>query len=427
MRVFIECTSTLASPYNTGIQRASRNLVAASLTLPGPWSCTAVAYNGRHLISVDAPPARAASRSRPSASERMRSAFHGARSAAVRALPSSSLSKALHSQRLEYALRRAVNGTQNAASWLGSFADGQPRVEFTRGDALVLLDPSWNIDLSGEIDRARAAGVKVWVVVNDLIPIDFPDLAPEGSPTLMRKWLRRVATRADGMLAISRSTADDLRVYLAGAHSARAHALPVDFFYLGVGLDPEPEDAPLDAITRACDADCAFLMVGTLEPRKNYALVVELFDRMWAAGSDARLVIFGRVGWKSETLVRHLRTHRQRNRRLFWFESGSDRELEYAYRHAAALIFPSRCEGFGLPLVEAMQYGLPVIASDIPVFREIGGDYPVYCTVNDQRMLERALHRECIQHGAAHRRARRPWLSWPESARMLLEKVSASP
>jgi alpha-1,2-rhamnosyltransferase len=69
----------------------------------------------------------------------------------------------------------------------------------------------------------------------------------------------------------------------------------------------------------------------------------------------------------------------------------SDLELQYLYRKVAALIFSSRIEGFGLPLVEALQQGLPVIASDIPVFKEIGGEYPMYFRDGDLTDLARVL------------------------------------
>jgi O-antigen biosynthesis alpha-1,2-rhamnosyltransferase len=121
--------------------------------------------------------------------------------------------------------------------------------------------------------------------------------------------------------------------------------------------------------------------------------MLDVFDRLWADDIGARLLLFGRLGWRSDELARRMRAHPQFGRRLFWFESGSDSELDYAYRHASALIFASRCEGFGLPLVEAMHYGMPVIASDIPVFREIGGDYPSYFDLDVPGSLEQVLRR----------------------------------
>ena len=131
----------------------------------------------------------------------------------------------------------------------------------------------------------------------------------------------------------------------------------------------------------------------------------------------------------SHELEARIRGHSQFGRRLLWLDAGSDSELDYAYRHSSALIFASRCEGFGLPLVEAMQYGLPVLASDIPVFREIGGDYPIYIDTRDHRPLYDAIRGFDAKNAEVPRAQRNPraWLSWSDSARMLLEKVGVLP
>ena len=427
--MFLECTSTLESRYNTGIQRAGRNLVNQSLAVAGPWACTPIFYNGRHFQEIDDLPLRAAAgEQQAGAKDLLRRAFHRLRDGTSAALPFKATRGALHSQRLEYSLRRAVHGTHNAARWLRSFGAGPSRrVEFRSGDALVLLDPAWSVDLTSELRRARAADAWVWVVVNDLIPITHPDLAPEGSPILMNKWLRRVTPHASAMLGISRCVADELRTHLS---EIAPGAVPrVDYFYLGAGLDQVPRETSVASeIERACSAPGAtvYLTVGTLEPRKNHARILDVFDLLWARGVDTRLLIFGRLGWRSDKLARRICAHRELGRRLFWFREGSDAELEYAYRHATALIFASRCEGFGLPLVEAMQYGLPVLASDIPVFREIGSDYPMYFDLDAAGALEDLIQRfeKQMASGIAARRAPRSWLTWADSARMLLDKVT---
>jgi len=431
-RVFLECTSTLASRYNTGIQRAGRNLVNAALAAPGPWTCTAIVYNGRHFAAIDGLPRQAPSATgRASATDRLRRMFHRMRAGTIRVLPGAVVRDALHSQRVEYALRRLVHGAQNTGRWLRSFgASAGPRVEFRRGDVLVLLDPSWTVDLSGELERARAAGAEIWIVVNDLIPVDHPDLAPEGTPILMDKWLRRVVPFAHGMLGISGTVARDLTAHLA---RMGLPALPrIDHFYLGAGLDAvHTSAAALDAIAKACIDPGAgvYLTVGTVEPRKNHALLLDTFEHLWADGIDARLLIFGRLGWRSDALARRMREHVQSGRLLVWFEAGADVELDYAYRHVSALIFASRCEGFGLPLVEAMHYGLPVLASEIDVFREIGADYPAYFSLDDPRALDSLLRQrlELVASAPPGRAPARQWLSWADSARMLLEKVTFTP
>jgi O-antigen biosynthesis alpha-1,2-rhamnosyltransferase len=435
-RVILECTSTYESRYNTGIQRAVRNLVNASLASTACPGCIAVVYDGRHFVPLDSLPAHGTSHQRrqPSASpvDFLRNAFHRVRARIVRHAPGTAVRDALHSERLEYSLRRLVYAARNGRRWLRSFSRGPTaRIEFRRGDVLVLLDSTWSVDLRRELRRAKAAGAHIWVVVNDLIPINHPDLAPEGTPILIAKWLRRTLPYASGLLGISRTVAEEARTYLRQSGLV-GNPPKIDHFYLGAGLDGIAADSAEGGAFAAAlghFTGSVYLVVGTIEPRKNHGLILDVFDRLWAEGIDARLVIFGRLGWRSHELEARIRRHSQFGRRLLWLDAGSDSELDYAYRHSSALIFASRCEGFGLPLVEAMQYGLPVLASDIPVFREIGGDYPIYIDTRDHRPLYDAIRGFDAAHAEAPRAQRNPraWLSWSDSARMLLEKVGVLP
>jgi alpha-1,2-rhamnosyltransferase len=104
------------------------------------------------------------------------------------------------------------------------------------------------------------------------------------------------------------------------------------------------------------------------------------------------------------------------------FNGINDKSLEYAYSNARALVFPSYAEGFGLPLVEAMQRGLPAMASDIPVFREIGGDFMAYFDLNDpQTLAEHIRTFETMgQFPAARPVSEWQWVDWNGAARQLI-------
>ncbi len=377
-----------------------RSIVDAAPGVPGPWRCVPIVYNGRYFEAIDRLPAprdsNAAAVPASNGIESLRHAFHRARDRAARHLPFDGLRAALYSPGLEFALRRSVHAAQNAGRWAASFGHGRgaTRIAFEPGDVLVLLDASWNIDFSRELRRARAGGAQIWAVVQDLIPINHPDIAPEGLPLLLDAWLRRTIPLSDGLLGISRNVADDLRAYLR-KRFAHDTVLPrIDSFYLGAGFKVMPTEddrlAQVQEVFRRC-AGGVYLVVGTIEPRKDCARILAAFERLWAEGSDAVLMLFGRAGWRSYDLIDRMRTHPEHGSRLFWFERGSDAQLDFAYRHAAALIFASRSEGFGLPLVEAMQYGLPVLASDIPIFREIGGDYPRFFPPGDEQAIYDAV------------------------------------
>ena len=111
-----------------------------------------------------------------------------------------------------------------------------------------------------------------------------------------------------------------------------------------------------------------------------------------------------------------------KDQRLFMFNEVNDKSLEFAYSNARALVFPSYAEGFGLPLVEAMQRGLPAMASDIPVFREIGGEFMAYFDVADpQSLVELILAFEASGRFPALRPlADWQWIDWHEAARQLI-------
>ena len=183
-----------------------------------------------------------------------------------------------------------------------------------------------------------------------------------------------------------------------------------------------------------------FLMVGTIEPRKGYLQVVQAFSTLWGQGSDVNLVIVGNEGWKplSEHMRRNIpevidsiKSNPELNRRLFWLEGISDEYLEKVYANSRCLIAASEGEGFGLPLIEAAQYGLPIIARDIPVFREVAGNFAYYFdNSNDPDVVCRAVidWLKLFDEGVHPRSENMPWLTWSESAKNLLACVGiASP
>jgi alpha-1,2-rhamnosyltransferase len=108
------------------------------------------------------------------------------------------------------------------------------------------------------------------------------------------------------------------------------------------------------------------------------------------------------------------------------FNDLSDAELEYCYSRSRSLVFPAFVEGFGLPLVEAMQRGLPAMASDIPVFREIGGDFIAYFDLNEPQSLVTLVQRfERDGEFPALRKVQEwSWMSWEDSTRQFLTKIT---
>jgi glycosyltransferase involved in cell wall biosynthesis len=293
------------------------------------------------------------------------------------------------------------------------------------------------LDLQPHVVPAQAAflhgwrnrGVKVWFVLYDLLPVLLPQVFPEGTQTLYQQWLPTI-TQFDGVVAISRAVADELAEWLKAFGAKRERPLSLGWFHLGADVEQSvpttgfPPDAQqvLDTLARRP----SFLMVGTVEPRKGHAQTLEAFEQLWGDGADVNLVIMGKQGWMVEALVNKLRTHPERGKRLFWLKGISDEYLEKVYAASTCLIAASYGEGFGLPLIEAAQHKLPIIARDIPVFREVAGDHAYYFDDSrDPAVIAQAVRAWLALHraGTAPSSQGLPWITWKQSAEHLLEIV----
>jgi len=260
------------------------------------------------------------------------------------------------------------------------------------GSWLVLLDSTWGPDLRSEMTRAKDEGARVCAVVYDLIQVQRPDLVSPGAACMFSRWLTRTLPLADRILTVSASVRGEVQAYLATAGLPDKIGL-VDWFHLGSDIADIPGTLPGERVSAMFAADHApvFVAVGTLEPRKAQATLLDAFEGLWSRDNPARLVFVGREGFGSHALVARIAAHAELDRRLFWLSAAADCDLAYCYRHASAVLNASLCEGFGLPIVEAAHFGTPVIASDIPVFREVGGAGVTYVPAGDVAAWQNAV------------------------------------
>lgn len=281
-------------------------------------------------------------------------------------------------------------------------------------------------------------GVGVHFVVYDLLPVLRPDVFPPGMDRVHHAWLQLI-TSFDGAICISKSVADELRAWLDVFGAERNRPFAIKWFHLGGDLDGSvptrglPSDAAVFLARLA--ARPTFLMVGTVEPRKGHEQTVDAFTILWQRGLDVNLVIVGREGWKSvpedqrrtiPVVLEKLRSHPMRSERLFWMEDVSDEFLSGIYDASTCLIAGSEGEGFGLPIIEAARYGLPVIARNIPVFREVAGDHAFYFADDrDPKALADAVVQwlDLKRLGTQPRSDLIPSISWSDSARQLVRAV----
>ncbi len=304
-------------------------------------------------------------------------------------------------------------------------------VEAHRGDIFLGLDLSPH-----EVARTKAwfleqrrHGVQIVFVTYDLLPLLRPEFF---SPTremdqALLDWINTVTAVADAVVCISRTVADEFHEWLIKAEPQRPWPLALGFFHLGADLHASlpTRGVPADAhtILDKLRSRPSFLMVGTLEPRKGYRQALGAFEQLWADGVDANLVIVGAKGWMIDDVVDRLSKHRELDSQLFWLQGISDEMLEQVYCSTRALLAASEAEGFGLPLIEAAQYGLPIIARDIPVFREVAGEHAYYFRGNNAQDLADALLAWLALGDDVPSAKKLRGLTWQQSSRQLLDVV----
>lgn len=307
------------------------------------------------------------------------------------------------------------------------------QIDIQPGDTLFMIDSSWEQypDFLPTFDTVRQFGGRVVTVVYDLIPLRMPEYCSSGLVLAFQHWFRLAVKHSDMLLCISRAVRDDVNAYIAEHQLERDHALRVDYWHLGADILPLAQDDTIRPAVADMVADTSspiFLMVGTIEPRKGHALVLDAFESLWAAGNEVRLCWAGKEGWEVDALMARVRNHAELGKRFHFVERFTDAEINLCYAHANALIAASVAEGYGLPIVEAAQHQVPVLASDIPVFREVAGEGACYFGVNDKAALMQ-LVLEFAQLGDEQRRAMAalvPILTWQESAKRALGLLHAN-
>ena len=237
-----------------------------------------------------------------------------------------------------------------------------------------------------QLDRARSFN---WLAkrqiasvffIHDAIPIEYPEFCSPGADERHVKRLMTVSKFASLIIVNSEQSRRAVRRALndRGAGEPRIEVVP-----LGIekAFCDEPEKTAIRCTTPY------FLCVGTIEPRKNLLFLLEVWRRLVEGmGENApRLVVAGRRGWENENIVDVL--ERSRTLAPFVAEASdlTDAGLAALMANAAALVAPSFAEGFGLPIVETLATGTPVIASDIPAHREVGGAFALYADPIDGR------------------------------------------
>ncbi len=329
-RIYIDLSRLCLTPFTTGIQRVAKEIVLRMLKDPA-LSVTLLADLPSHT--------------------------------AWRVLPQAAFTKFY---------------TEQEGSPYGSGIPQIIRPDDIPSDAVFFdIDSAWNMPMqrSWLFPQLKNRGVTVVSHLYDLIPVTEPQYFHSQTLRQFLSWTSAVLQYADHIICNAEAT------------KAALHTLCGQ-----LELEPPPcTVVPLggDFAKKAADNGKAdenlfaqltpyryLLMVGTVEPRKNHRLLFDAVNDLAKRG--IKVVFAGRVGWNMNEFVKEISKHPKNGKDLFFVQGPSDATVQRLYQNALAVAFPTKNEGFGLPIVEAFLNGTPVLASNIPVLREVGGDMADY-------------------------------------------------
>lgn len=302
---------------------------------------------------------------------------------------------------------------------------GSQELSSSKGVILLLDIYYYKFNFLNKLPEAVRRNFTVVDYIHDILPITREGLFPV-SVFKFKHLVRQSFKFSDAIMTPSKWTSDDIIEYILSDEDIQVgDSLKIGYSYHGADFSNSPP-----ANTKSSLADTIekpyFLMVGTIENRKNHLFVLNAFEKLWAEGIDAALCIAGRIGWKVEPFIEKLKDHPERDKRLFFFNSPTDEKLAQLYINSYCLIFASMDEGFGLPVVEAAHYKVPLLLSDITIFREIAGDNARYFSIEGENHLVQAVI-EFLRDDSAGRRkedsSNIKAITWQESAKNLIGDI----
>lgn len=329
--------------------------------------------------------------------------------------------KALAERYPDVALQLYTPGYEKGKAAVDAIVD-RPSVEVKTPEGWSkLLKRYWRSYQTGNIAREEGVAVfhglsnelpfsvkgqpyKKVVTIHDLLFLRYPEYFHPINRGIYNRKFRFACEAADTIVAVSKQTAADITEFY-GVPEEKVRVV-----YQGCHpnfMQELPEEALLRVKRHYRLPDEYLLYVGTVEPRKNALLILQAL-RM--KNSTIPLVIVGQPTPYKKVLLRYIRQHRLQDRVLF-LENCAFQDLPVVYRMASLFIYPSFFEGFGIPIVEALASGVPVITSKGGCFSEAGGPESIYIDPHDPEALsaaisrvltDTALRKTMITAGAAH-------------------------
>lgn len=235
------------------------------------------------------------------------------------------------------------------------------------------LDVFWGTNYS--LPRKVSKNTKYYVTVYDLALFKFKGIGATRNTIRLKLFAKSACKKAEKVIAISKATAKDIteifKIPKSKISVSYCGGLPTEFSALMV--DCTKEVNPVLKFN-----ENFLLFISTIEPRKNIITIIKSFEKyIDDTGENTKLVLAGRRGWKCDEIYDVIKKSKYRNR-IIMPGFISDKDKAYLLSNAKAFVYPSLYEGFGIPILEAFAYGVPVLTAKISSMPEVGGDAAYY-------------------------------------------------
>jgi len=263
-----------------------------------------------------------------------------------------------------------------------------PLDEIGAGAIFFDLDAAWmcRMKRSYLLPILKRQGARIVVHVYDVISITHPQYCLERGVYNFMNFIGAHLQYADTIITNAQATVRELEK-LSGQIGCTLP--PCHVVRLGADFKEQknPDELVVEEdVQQAVERGPYLLMVGTIEPRKNHKLLLEAYDK--GLKEQGYSIIFaGYMGWNMEAFEKRMKEHPDYGKGVHHFEGLDDDSIAFLYRNARFLVFASYTEGFGLPIIESIMRGTPVLAADVPIYREIAGDYCVWFRQDDVEEL----------------------------------------
>ena len=253
------------------------------------------------------------------------------------------------------------------------------------GDIFFDIDSAWNntvLRRSILLPILKANGVKLVVYIYDIIPITNPEYCHIDTINNFMNYIGAYLQYADRIIVSAQSTLDQIYEL---ADRLNIPKIAGSVSWLGSDFAQKEDCGVMEGIKPEViqlSEKKYVLIVGTIEPRKNHKFLMDAFSKK-LYDDGFTLVFAGKIGWNVDELEKRIKNEPHFGTQFFFLTGLDDKNIDYLYKNAFFVAFPTFNEGFGLPIIESFQRGTPVVASRIPVLQEVGGDICKYFNNQD--------------------------------------------